>query len=251
MAIGCRMRFLLCSVLGLVFVLSGLAGPALHAQDLDQRYRLLELGGMPVKWGKPRFGTAVSVSYRLIQKSSTFADARNCRGMDTIDDLLESSGLAPADFLAALDAAFAMWEAAAGIEFVPAKDGSRADLLIGTQSTPAGIAYADVLPVLGLDGEVHPLQRGLICLNPGFTWIGVSRRDGPADFDLRLALAHEIGHAIGLDHPGPRGTLMSFMLGAQKGGLRPGDIAGAMRLYGPPSQLVSEASDSETTALSN
>jgi predicted Zn-dependent protease len=45
---------------------------------------------------------------------------------------------------------------------------------------------------------------------------------------------HEIGHALGLDHPEQRSQLMHFKYDESRTGLQAGDIAGAVKLYGPP-----------------
>ena len=76
------------------------------------------------------------------------------------------------------------------------------------------------------------IGRSLICLNPRQPWkIGF---DGDLKvYDLRYTLAHEIGHAIGLDHPSPSGQLMSYRYDEGQPGLQPGDIKGAALLYGP------------------
>jgi hypothetical protein len=58
--------------------------------------------------------------------------------------------------------------------------------------------------------------------------------DGNLDvYDLRYTLEHEIGHAIGLDHPSPSGQLMSYRYDEGQSGLQSGDIKGAALLYGP------------------
>ena len=77
------------------------------------------------------------------------------------------------------------------------------------------------------------IRKALICFNPLQKWkVGF---DGNLDvYDIRYTLTHEIGHAIGLDHPGAAGALMGFRYDEKRNGLTKGDIEAAQRLYGPP-----------------
>jgi hypothetical protein len=79
---------------------------------------------------------------------------------------------------------------------------------------------------------IRRLTRSLICLNPDERWkIGF---DGNlAVYDLRYALLHEIGHAIGLDHPAIASQLMDFRYMERFRAPQPGDVLGAVALYGP------------------
>jgi hypothetical protein len=78
---------------------------------------------------------------------------------------------------------------------------------------------------------VKPISRALICLNPLKRWkIGFDGDLGV--YDLRYTLAHEIGHTIGLDHPDGGTQIMGYRYLEQFRELQPGDIAGAVRLYG-------------------
>ena len=58
-------------------------------------------------------------------------------------------------------------------------------------------------------------------------------------------LTHEIGHAIGLDHPGARGELMSFRYSEDHMGLTDGDKLGAIAIYGA-SRIQSAVTAGET-----
>lgn len=71
-------------------------------------------------------------------------------------------------------------------------------------------------------------------------------------YDLRYALAHEIGHTIGLDHPGPSGQLMSFRYEERFHGLQPKDVAGLAALYGhrPPELATHKTMDQRDAGTS-
>jgi hypothetical protein len=84
---------------------------------------------------------------------------------------------------------------------------------------------------------VKPITQALVCLNPMRPWkVGF---DGDLKtYDMRYTLAHEIGHAIGLDHRGRDHGVMGFAY--QEKVASPGeihladtDVAAAVRLYGP------------------
>jgi hypothetical protein len=70
-----------------------------------------------------------------------------------------------------------------------------------------------------------------ICLNPAKRWkIGF---DGDLTvYDLRFTLAHEIGHAIGPDHPVGAGQIMGYRYEERFRSLQSGDAQAAPLLYG-------------------
>jgi hypothetical protein len=139
--------------------------------------------------------------------------------------------LAPATIEAIAARAFGLWSDAAGIAFRRAAPGTRPDILIGAQAEPRRIAFANVWwDADAARGGVAPLSGATICLNPEQRW-SAARPAPQGSIDLLYALAHEIGHAIGLDHPGPGGALMGYR-NAGVDRLMPGDIAGARALYG-------------------
>jgi hypothetical protein len=129
-------------------------------------------------------------------------------------------------------AAFDMWQAAINIEFRETDTADEAGILIGSEAEPKGQAFTNVAPVGSAGAGVDGISQSLICLNPEMRWkIGF---DGNLNvYDLRYTMAHEIGHAIGLDHPGPEGPLMSYRYLERARELRAGDVAGAIALYGP------------------
>ncbi|MEI8396785.1 MAG: matrixin family metalloprotease [Rhodospirillaceae bacterium] len=191
----------------------------------------MKLDGYQVKWGKHGLGTGVTVQYAFIKTAMNFPDARNCRGLVPIDGLVAEAKVDATVFRAEVRAAFAMWESVADIHFQPTNDPSQAQILIGAEATPEGWAFTDVAYQHAGTSKVRTIERSLICLNPTRPWkVGFGGRSDA--YDLRYVFTHEIGHAIGLDHPGPSGQVMSFCYGERFHELQNGDIAGVVALYG-------------------
>ena len=118
--------------------------------------------------------------------------------------------------------------------FRETSDTASAGILIGAQAQPLGRAFTNVALKQGTGRKPckKVIGRSLICLNPKQPWkVGFDGRLGV--YDLRYTIAHEIGHAIGLDHPSAAGQLMSYRYDEKQTGLQPGDIKGAVLLYGP------------------
>jgi hypothetical protein len=196
-------------------------------------FKWLRLEGNAVRWQTSQAsGAPVVLRFRVMADSAEFAGARNCKRMISPDDLLAKSGIEGAAFRRELAAAFAMWQQAANISFREAAADEPADIVIGAQAEPEGWAFADVFYNVAATDPVKPISRALICLNPTKRWkIGF---DGDLKtYDLRYTLTHEIGHAIGLDHPDGGAQIMGYRYLEQFRVLQPGDIAGAVRLYGP------------------
>ncbi|MGE0253745.1 MAG: matrixin family metalloprotease [Alphaproteobacteria bacterium] len=211
---------LVLAMLVMPFACSALAGDS---------FRLLQFDGHAVKWSGSAAGLGARVGYAFVDRSAHFDDARNCRDMTSLDDVLAASGIGWSELRREAEAAFAQWSSAADIAFheVPA---ARADILIGAFEG-RGAAFADVAWRPSAVGGTARIERALVCLNAGRRWKLAFDGDLKV-YDIRYTLTHEIGHAIGLDHPGAFGALMSFPYEERFRTLRDGDIRGAIALYG-------------------
>jgi hypothetical protein len=193
-------------------------------------FRLLDLENQTVKWRSPRWGESAAVTYALAREPTDTPGARNCARMLPSEWAYQRSRIGESQFRREVAAAFRMWEEVAGIAFREIDNPKAADILIGAQAEPVGRAFTNVA-LKPAGGGRKVIARALICLNPRQAWkIGF---DGNLDvYDLRYTLAHEIGHAIGLDHPGASGQLMSYRYDEGQAGLQAGDVKGAALLYG-------------------
>jgi matrixin len=173
----------------------------------DPPYRLLVLDGRAVRWGLPSDKRPVRVSYAFLDKPTTYGAARNCDSMLPVAAALEPSRVAFSRFREEVREAFRIWHEAINIDFHEVSDAATANIVIGAEGQPRGRAFTNVATRNDGESGIGRISQSLICLNPTTRWkIGF---DGDLDvYDLRYTISHEIGHAIGLDHPGAEGQLM-------------------------------------------
>jgi hypothetical protein len=194
-------------------------------------FKILKLEGNSVHWRPAAEGQKPVVTFTIVEDKVEFPGARNCRKLTSLDGLLTDSQIEAAAAREEVAAAFKMWEAVSNISFREAAAGEKADISIGAQVEPEGWAFADVFYDVSSSDAVKPISKALVCLNPTKRWkVGF---DGDFKiYDLRYTIAHEIGHAIGLDHPNGAGQIMGYRYEERFRSLQPGDIAGAIQLYG-------------------
>ena len=195
-------------------------------------FRLLDLENQSVKWRTPHVRKERRRHLRLrhagLSPPRARAIARRCfpRPAPTIH--LRSAPASSATRSPPLSACGRRWPTSPSAR---SADPASAGILIGAQAEPFGRAFTNVALKPGT-GDKKVISDSLICLNPKQPWkIGFDGRLGV--YDLRYTLAHEIGHAIGLDHPSAAGQLMSYRYDEKQTGLQPGDVKGAVLLYGP------------------
>jgi hypothetical protein len=199
-------------------------------------FKLLILNEQLVRWNLIPLQPRV-VTYGFARESIAFPHAYNCKELRPLDGLAQASRLGVDSVEREIVTGLKQWETVTPLRFELASDWNRAQILIGARGETTGSAFADVFP-RSMQGSVAAIDRSLICLNPRHKWkLGFG--GDPKAYDIRYVATHEAGHAIGLDHPGKTGQLMSYSYQETFRTLQPGDVLGARELYRPlPGQHV-------------
>ena len=233
-------------------VLAALSWAAPAPVAVAEDFRLLTVDGQPLRWDLSRLAAGEIITYAIVGQEVVTPGAGNCGRIVSPTKLLESSRLKARDLERAVAAAFARWSQVANVSFVESFDVATAQILIGAQGDPVGTAYTQLL----VSSKVEPAANDVayrsivgarICLNPQKRW-KVGFDGNLTSFDLEHVIAHEIGHAIGLDHPSARGHVMSFRYLETLRSLTSGDQRGAQSLYGASAARASAAVGTKSEA---
>lgn len=206
-----------------------------RADESIQRtaHRLLAVQGLNLKWGAPDLGTPAVIRYAFVDAPVARTEARNCRSMEPLPARMSHGGPSSDEVAAEIHRAFEAWEKVANIAFVYVTEAAEADVLVGAQRVPKGIAFADVNYLTSRSASMASIRKGAICFNPEVLWETAFDQD-ELTYDVRYVTMHEIGHVLGLNHSwGGSTSIMGFRYRETVRAPQPGDIAGAKLLYGP------------------
>jgi len=183
----------------------------------------------PGKWGAPAMGTpGGTVTWSLMATGTSCAAEGGGCVITALADFM------PGGYLAQIQAAFAAWSAAANIQFMQVADDGAA---FNAPTTSGDIRLGGHV----FDGAGGTLAHGFYPPANGTTAAGDIHFDiadtwkigfGGPGFSIFQVAAHEIGHAIGLDHTGVAGSLMNPFYTEAFAGPQADDIAGAQFIYG-------------------
>jgi hypothetical protein len=189
----------------------------------------------PGKWGPAAFGTGATVTWSLMPTgTSCAAEFAGCT-ISHLDDFM------PVGYLGQITAALAAWSAVADLTFVQVSDdgaafntaspdaGNRGNLRFGGHAFDGAfgtLAHGYYPPANGASaaGDMH--------YDTGDAWDLVFDGTGDGAFSIFQVTAHEIGHALGLDHTAVPNSLMNPFYTEAFSGPQADDIAGMQFIYG-------------------
>jgi hypothetical protein len=157
------------------------------------------------------------------------------------------SGVSQADFTTAIQTALDAWSQVADIRFVQTHQAGQSDSLDFTSTSLDGAGRT--LAQAYFPDDVNSARvAGDIQFDRAEQWeIGNSL--GSRAFDLVLVAAHEIGHALGLDHTSATDSVMqdSVSPNQQFVGLGVSDVAAIQSLYASAATTLATNTDTQST----
>ena len=227
---GMRGIFVLVALTSVVFG----SGVARAGDDVHHTsHRLLAVQGQNLKWGQPSPGTPAVIRYAFADAPVARPEARNCKAMQALPARMNKGGPSFDAVASEIHRAFETWEKVANVSFVYVTDVAEADVLVGAQQVPKGIAFADVNYRTSSSASMASIRKAAICFNPEVLWETAFDQD-ESTYDMRYVAMHEIGHVLGLNHAlGKTNSIMGFRYRESVRAPQAGDIAGVTVLYGP------------------
>ena len=188
----------------------------------------------PGKWGPAVFGTGATVTYSFMSDGvSCAAEFAGCTNT-SLDTLFNGLGISDASWSGAVTSAFAAWSSVANLTFVLiADDGAAFNAATTSGDIRLGAHFFDGVGGTLAHGFFPPVNgataAGDIHFDKDEAWkVGF----GGAGFDIFQVMAHELGHALGLDHTGVAGSLMNPFYTEAFSGPQADDIDGMRFIYG-------------------
>jgi len=217
----------------------------LLAADLPaflQKKDLVTGSNTMLKWGEPTIGTPSSViRYHFLDREKSlegvwYTPENNCGHMIPLREVIRNADISLETVKSGAERAMARWSRVARITFVPAFGEEDADLIIGgtRKGAVSKTAEANLQLQPEKTGALYTIVRGVVCLSADKQWQSgrIGDRKKPA---IETVIGHEVGHIIGLDHPGSIGALMGY-LNFGDPDLQRSDIDGVRKLYGARSE---------------
>ena len=176
------------------------------------------------KWGSGPDGTGAVVTFSFMDTGVDLSAEGGGAANTALDDFL------PAGYRDAIEEAFDAWSAVANVMFVEVPDQGEALYWGGHGSGDIRIGGHD------MDGAGGTLAHGFFPSPNGLNAAGDIHLDTSENwvtgFDVFQVFAHEVGHALGLDHSSAPVSLMNPYYGESFRGPKFDDMLGAQELYG-------------------
>jgi hypothetical protein len=187
------------------------------------------------KWGLSTYGTAATVTWSFAELNLASQLSDRFTGYLNFDSALGSQ------YRTLVRAAMDAWEAVANIDLVEISDSANSNIRLGNRAIDGVAAPGQSSTV----GETVYWSNGSGRMTTATIAFDTDAYTGTSFYQIA---AHEIGHALGLDHSNLTSAVMYYMINSlnRAGVLTSDDISGIQHLYGAKVLAVSSLATLQT-----